>query len=253
VSANRGKKPGSRRKRRTAEQARREILDAAEKQLSRTGPDSIRLQDVARAVGVSHPTVLHHFGSREGLVQAVMQRASENLQGELVRAFEMPEVGERETLELLDRVFRTLGDRGFARLLAWLMLSGQDPPATATIAPIRIVAEAAHEHGRRRFPEREADFEDTLFTTLMAAFVLFGDAVVGDALRASAGLTGDRDAPKRFRSWLAKLIIEHVEGRPSPAFDASEQPQAEPSPSIAAGRRPRVKRSEAARPAKRRR
>jgi AcrR family transcriptional regulator len=206
------RKPKPPRRRRTAEQARREILDAAEKQLSRAGPDSIRLQDVARAVGVSHPTVLHHFGSRDELVRAVVERAFETLQSELVGAFQMTEIRERETLTLLNRVSQTLGQRGYARLLAWLVLSGA--PRKPTIAPIRVVAEAAHAN-RRRQGMKAANFEDTLFITMLAALVMFADALAGENLRVSAGLSSDREAPQRFRTWLAKLIVEHAEGVPA--------------------------------------
>lgn len=205
-------KPKPLRRRRTAEQARREILDAAEKQLSRAGPDSIRLQDVARVVGVSHPTVLHHFGSRDELVRAVVERAFETLQSELVGAFQMAQMGERETELLLTRVSQTLGERGFARLLAWLTLSGA--PRKPTIAPIRVVAEAAHAN-RRRHGSKSSNFEDTLFVTMLAALTMFGDALVGENLRESAGLSSDRDAPQRFRAWLAKLIVGHVGAPPA--------------------------------------
>jgi AcrR family transcriptional regulator len=208
TGTNRRRKPKPRR-RRTAEQARREILDAAEKQLGRAGPDSIRLQDVAREVGVSHPTVLHHFGSRDELVRAVIERAFETLQSELVGAFQMTEIHERETVALLNRVSQTLGERGYARLLAWLMLSGA-PPRKPTIAPIRVVAEAAHAH-RRRQGIKAASFEDSLFITMLAALVMFADALVGENLRASAGLSDDPEAPQRFRTWLAKLIVEHAD------------------------------------------
>src|SRR5262245_6032327 len=72
------------RRRRTAEQAREEILDAAEKRLRDRGPDAIRLQEIAADVGISHPAVLHHFGSREGLVGAVTERAMNKLEHELL-------------------------------------------------------------------------------------------------------------------------------------------------------------------------
>src|SRR5580693_3024846 len=74
------------RRRRTAEQARSAILDAAERRLVADGPGAIRLQEVAKDVGVSHPTVLHHFGSREGLVEAVVARALDSLHGGLLAA-----------------------------------------------------------------------------------------------------------------------------------------------------------------------
>jgi AcrR family transcriptional regulator len=213
------KKTAVPRRRRTAEEARREILDAAEQQLTRSGPDSIRLQDVARAVGVSHPTVLHHFGSRDELVRAVVERAFETLSSELVGAFGMSaiDIGERGTERLLDRVAVTLGERGFARLLAWLSLSGKQLPKGAPTSPIRRVADAAHEHRRRQRGERVADYEDTLFVTMLVAITLFGEAILGEQVRMNAGLGSDADAARRFRSWLAKLIVEHVEGGPSAA------------------------------------
>jgi len=51
------------------------IMDAVEKRLQEVGPVGIRLQDVAADVGVSHPTVLHHFGSREELLRQIADRA----------------------------------------------------------------------------------------------------------------------------------------------------------------------------------
>ena len=59
-------KPAGKRIRRTAEEARRLILDAAEKRLAQQGPEGLRLQDIARDIGISHPAILHHFESREG-------------------------------------------------------------------------------------------------------------------------------------------------------------------------------------------
>ena len=73
------------RRRRTADVARQEILEAAERRLAQSGPQGLRLQDVAADVGISHPAVLHHFGSREALVHAVIERAIVKLQEDLVR------------------------------------------------------------------------------------------------------------------------------------------------------------------------
>ncbi len=75
---------GKKRIRRKPEDARALILDAAEKSMAAHGPAGIRLQDVAQQAGVSHPTILHHFGSREGLVRALNQRTLEDLKGALI-------------------------------------------------------------------------------------------------------------------------------------------------------------------------
>ena len=55
--------------RRTPDEAWRLILDAAQAAIARTGPEGLRLHDIATAAGISHPLILHHFGSRAGLVR----------------------------------------------------------------------------------------------------------------------------------------------------------------------------------------
>ena len=69
----------SKRIRRTPEEARALILRAARERLSRTGPEGLRLQDIAADAGISHPSILHHFGNREGLVRALTREAAEEL------------------------------------------------------------------------------------------------------------------------------------------------------------------------------
>ena len=49
------------RRRRSPEEARAEILDAAEHLLIEEGLSALTLQRVASEVGISHPGVLHHF------------------------------------------------------------------------------------------------------------------------------------------------------------------------------------------------
>ena len=64
-----------RRRRRTAEVARREILDAAKLRLMEGGPDNVRLKLIGEDVGLSHSSILHHFGSRDGLMEALRNDA----------------------------------------------------------------------------------------------------------------------------------------------------------------------------------
>ena len=78
-----------RRPRQSAEQTQAEILDAAGRRLAEGGPDALRLQDIARDVGISHPTILHHFGSRDGLMEALERRATSALTEEGGRLLEL--------------------------------------------------------------------------------------------------------------------------------------------------------------------
>src|SRR5437660_1109125 len=112
------------RRRRTAEQARAAILDAAERRLVASGPAAIRLQEVASDVGVSHPTVLHHFGSREALVEAVVARALDSLQTGLLAGVRASPTGPDQVAALFESVFDTLVSGGHGRAFFWLALSG---------------------------------------------------------------------------------------------------------------------------------
>jgi AcrR family transcriptional regulator len=202
---------GHKRTRRTAEQARAQILDAAEKRLLAVGPAGIRLQDVAADVGVSHPAVLHHFGTREALVEAVIHRAMEQLQAELVQVLAAQPIGELEAADILERAFRVLGDRGYARIMAWMLLGGHQPDEKRELAAI---AKAIH---ARRLAEHEQrgttpPYEDTLFAVLCGAMAMFADAVAGAAMRKSSGLP-EKSAP-RFRRWLARLLLDHLDRAP---------------------------------------
>ncbi|HEX8795557.1 MAG TPA: TetR/AcrR family transcriptional regulator [Polyangiaceae bacterium] len=211
---------GARRSRPEPGRARDAILEAAEKRLREAGPGAIRLQDVAAEVGVSHPAVLHHFGSREGLVRAVVERAVHTLQQDLARALAgQLEKGRADGAALFERVFRVLSDEGHARLLAWLLLSGEDPLANdalragwAGIAEVTHAMRVAKAKGRRK-----PSYEDTRFTILLSALALFGQAIAGRATFAAAGFEPTADMERRFREWLAALLARHLEEEPRPS------------------------------------
>src|SRR5690606_32233632 len=122
-----GEKPGkqpAKRIRRTAEEARRLILDAAEERLARQGPEGLRLQDIARDVGISHPAILHHFESREGLVRALIARTNTQLRDSLLGALDNDSASQ-DAADHIGHVFEALSDKGTARLLSWLLLTGR--------------------------------------------------------------------------------------------------------------------------------
>jgi AcrR family transcriptional regulator len=197
--------------RRSAEAAREAILDAAERLLQEVGPDGIRLQAVAARIGVSHPALLHHFGSREALVEAVVDRAVARLEEDLLAVLSAP--GDPDPVDLLARVSATLADRGHARLVAWLTLSGRASSSERSRANWARIVAATHQArlalvpGLRDRPQDELE-EDTRFTVLLSAFALFGEALAGDVHYESAGV--DAEARWRFRGWLGALLLDHL-------------------------------------------
>lgn len=199
------------RKRRTAEGARDEILAAAERRLATTGPAGLRLQDIAADVGISHPAILHHFGNRDALVEAVVDRAIRNLLADLVKAFQQGG-GVPGGAQLFDRVYESFAERGHARLLAWLLLSGYDPLRRPELRDgWRGVIAATHTvrtSGRKggAYPT----VEDTSFTVVLSCLALFGQALAGSWVFDLAGLGRGAEVDRRFRRWLARLLETHL-------------------------------------------
>ena len=188
--------------RRRPEEARALILDAAEKSMAADGPAGIRLQDVAKAAGVSHPTILHHFGSREGLVRALNQRTLEDLTRTIVDRMAVAESGD-------DGIARTFAAYrgGLARRMVWSIQS-EPPPAAGQTPLFDSVVQSLHAL-RRSFasPGREPDIADTRAVVHLVTVAALGDALIGERLRASAS-TGKNEQAQRaaFEKWFSDLI-----------------------------------------------
>jgi AcrR family transcriptional regulator len=198
--------------RRSATEARAAILDAAEHQLVAAGPAALRLQLVADEVGVAHSTVLHHFGTREKLLEAVVDRAIAALHADLVAAVSEVARGPEQpghVTDMLDRVATVLGDGGHGRAIVWLALSDLAPESADL--RLRRMAELAHEVRRQRRKKKLPPFEDTLFVMMMAFFTLLAQSVAGPTLMRAAGLPSDARTAARFRAWLGQLLVGYLQ------------------------------------------
>lgn len=111
--------------RRDAGAARDNILNAAEAVLLEQGPLALKLTEVASVASVANASVLHHFGSIEGLRAALMERMVAQLIADVMAIAD--EGGKRDDQQ--EAVFQALFDvfenRGAARLAAWLELTGE--------------------------------------------------------------------------------------------------------------------------------
>ena len=192
--------------RRTPEEARRLILETAQSLIASTGPEGLRLQDIATGAGISHSLILHHFGSREGLVRALTQQAVAELRDKLVAAMAS---GEASVEQQLDRVFDAFRD-GLAQRLAWLATVDSRGGAEGTQMILRDIADRLH---ARRIaaapPGAVIPRDDTDWLIHLAAAAAFGDALFGAQLHRSAGLPATSETDRGFRRWLAALIRAH--------------------------------------------
>jgi AcrR family transcriptional regulator len=120
------RKAGKVRVRRAPEDARANILAAAETLLVEEGPLALKLADVASAAGVANASVLHHFGSIDGLHAALMERMVSQLVAEVMAlADEGGPTREDKQEAVFEALFEVFETRGAARLAAWLELTGE--------------------------------------------------------------------------------------------------------------------------------
>jgi AcrR family transcriptional regulator len=200
------------RRRRTSEEARAAILDAAERRLVVSGPAGIRLQEVAADVGVSHPTVLHHFGSREALVREVCERRFAAIHADIVQALARSDGGAEEATGMLESVFHALETHGHGRVVFWLALEG----LLGKRDELRLhdMGQAVHAIRTRKRKGPTPPLEDSLHVVSLAALALLAESVIGKSILRDAGLGDDRAARARFRAWLARLLTDHLEHGP---------------------------------------
>jgi AcrR family transcriptional regulator len=196
--------------------ARELILDATEKRLVVVGPSGIRLQEVAADAGVSHPTVLHHFGSRELLVKAVISRSLRNINASIVAAI-TASAGDEEQLEaMIENVGQAFERTGHARVLLWLALEGH--PIDGADVRLRDVVDATHalrvsRHESKKKKKRgpPPTWEDTARTVVLASLALVGGTVLTATLHENVGLGSDPRLVVQFRSWLSRLLLTHFD------------------------------------------
>ena len=145
------KKSCKSRVRRSPEASRENILAAAEGLLVDRGPQSLKLVDVAGAAGVANATVLHHFGSIDGVQAALMERMVQQLVDTILAVdFDHgdPAVARGKVLQTLFDAFET---RGAARLAAWLELTDESRRlATVRQAVQEVVARRMANSGLTR-------------------------------------------------------------------------------------------------------
>ena len=198
--------------RRTPEEARTVILEAARERLQNEGPEGLQVKEIATVAGVAHSTVLHHFGSAEGLRSALIEEMGRNLLEDIIAALKSRQGNEPDG-DLLLRVFETLSDAGHARLLAWMTLKGNSP-AVQDNSVQRLFHELIEEIAAATMAEKEDLSENAWrkarqkarFTSMLAALTAVGDGIAGNFLAEQMGLT-DQEARTDFRTWLADLLI----------------------------------------------
>lgn len=196
----------SKRRRLSAQAARRRILEAAEKKLMEGGPEAVRVQPLAHELGVTDAAIYHHFESRQGLLDALLRHAGRSLKEQIAEVVARVDAHHLRVSEIVELILDTYERRGYARLALWLQLSGWRERGSGMLLPL---GEGIHEARVRVADEAgtpRPDLDDTLFAIVLLNSGLLAEAWIGSAMRRSAGLSADATTRRRYRRWLGRAI-----------------------------------------------
>jgi AcrR family transcriptional regulator len=196
--------------RRSPEAARDNILAAAEAILIEAGPQNLKLAEVARAAGVANASVLHHFGSIDGLQTALMTRMIEQLVARVMAISEQTIDPGAMAGASTAALFDAFEERGVARLAAWLELTGESRRLTLVREAVQAVV--AVRTGQLGVPAPQL-LEDFILLSITMAL---GVGLFGSTLSVLLG---------RPESRARELALGLLEGR---VRDALAGPKMEP-------------------------
>lgn len=181
-----------------SERTSSEILPSAERAFGARGFDAARLEDIALSAGISRPSLLYHYPSKEALYEAVVRWAFGDLAARLAAALALPGTAE-EALAAIVRQFRDfLGGRpALSRLLVRELLSDSGPGRAVLVAEVVPLLDLVESGLSFRQRDRSGVNVREAVVTVAASMVL--RAASGDL---GAKLWGTEDGSERLAAAL---------------------------------------------------
>jgi len=182
------------------------ILEAAERRFRQGGQPAVRVQVVARDVGLTDAAVHHHFGSRKGLLTALLRHAGRGVREQVEMVALNWSEGARDLTSLTELISDCYDRRGYARLAMWLRLSGVTGRGSGMLSSLvdalqRDSEIKAHEMRLTPLSRIELQFIVALFHMVQAA-----NPLLGEAMLRSAGLQNDAHSRDQFQAWLVTVF-----------------------------------------------
>jgi AcrR family transcriptional regulator len=185
--------------RRTRDEARQLILDAAARLLVEGGPRAVEMRAVAQRVGMTDAGVAHHFGSRDALLAALLRQG-----GRRIRAAVAEATGrwleEPVCVETLIAAIATVYAEGYGELAIAVHAAGWRDDGGGMLAPVVDALHAARAGAR---PSRA----ETRLAVAALHQALATEAAYGPAFRRSAGIKDPAAARSQPQlAWWAQTI-----------------------------------------------
>lgn len=200
----------SARRRRSPEEARLEILDAADRVFAEFQPDQVGLKDVGREAGVSHALITHYFGTFAGLIEAALERRIRALRETMLDRLREAGALARPS-ELIGILFDSLQDPIHLRLIRWLLAS-ERPSASHAFGlqaqGMQVIAlQVATALDPKPTATMIAKIELALLTAVSAAY---GYALAKYALVGGLGRQPSAALDAEVQQTLAAMLQAHI-------------------------------------------
>ena len=202
----------SKRVRRSPEEARDAILAAARDRLQTFGIEGLKIADVARDAGMSHATLLHHFGSSDEMRRALVERMANALLSEFIGLLDSGPPDATRLGELFGRLYQGLSLERHAQLFAWFALTALDNPdqLANTAKETKPLVTALLDQMARHNPELGGSQDLARYVVLLVVSSAIGLGVASPWLKRVKLLTG-RDEIGDFARWFAEFLLVHRE------------------------------------------
>ena len=164
---------------RDATETRNKLIRAGEQRFARDGVDGATLRDIVRTAGQANDAAVgYHFGSRDGLIRAIVERHMEAMESE--RSQTLGILGDADLVEVVEMVVLPIAEllsspegRDFLRIAAQLA-DGSLLSVLDDFAPEALPVHLVYREGRRN-SVRVRSFVD------YAVARLRGEAALGEA------------------------------------------------------------------------
>ena len=182
------------------------ILESAEALLLEGGPSGVQVRAVASRLGLTDAAIYHHFGSRDRLLQALLNHGGRKLRAEIAGVAKRCRQDHADLPHLVDALAQ-LHASGYADLALALHMSGHRDDGVGLLDPLVDALHARRRAAALQNHKERPSKTDTRLALAALHQAMFADALFGEAFRRSAGIQPARAGQSGpTRRWWVKTL-----------------------------------------------
>ena len=182
------------------------ILVIAGKRLETHGIRGLNIKDIAQDAGINHGTLLHHFGSAEGMRTALLTNLTAALIADMSAILNSDAPADTIFMEL----FRLMSQSGHNKLLAWRALEDAEY-SPLTEGPSEKLIQQILDGVTRRIQGRDITLAQNIIFLALSSAVGWG--ICGPALKQSLGMS--RTQQDQFPAWVGEQLPKLIQDQPT--------------------------------------